>query len=506
MSASPAPARTGAAPTTLAVDRLGVWSVVFFVASAVAPLTVVAGVVSTGWAVTGITGFPLAFLAVAAVLAVFCVGYVTMARRVRNAGAFYTYVACGLGRPAGVGASFVAVLAYTCMQVGTFGALGPATAALLQDALGVPIAWWVPALAVWALVATLGVRRVDLNGKVLAVAVLAEIALVVLLDLVDLAHPHDGHVSTWTLSPQSLSGPGLGVALAIAVTGFVGFECAAVFSEETRAHARTVPAATYIALGLMALLYAVSSWAMSVVLGPDQLQSAAVEHGPDLPFVAARSHLGGSAVMDVGHLLFVTSLLAAALSYHNTVARYLFALGRERVLPPALGRTTARHNSPRAASLTQSACSLAVILVCAVSGVDPLVKLFFWGGTTGAFGVLLLVTATSFAVLGFFRREPRPGPGSWRTTVAPATACCGLVAVVVLIVHNYAELLGVSPGSPLRWILPATYPVLAVLGIGWAGFLHRYRNAAYRSIGLGASPPLAGPPPAGRRTAATDGW
>src|SRR5215218_1322705 len=37
-------------------------------------------------------------------------------------------------------------------------------------------------------------------------------------------------------------------------------------------------------------------------------------------------------------------------------------------------------------------------------GWDPMVRLFFWGGTTGAFGVLCLLVATSLAVLAFFAR------------------------------------------------------------------------------------------------------
>ncbi len=86
----------------LARGRLGIPSVIFFVLSAAAPLTVVAGVVTTGYGVIGVTGIPLAFLLVAAVLALFSVGYVAMSRRVENAGAFYAYVSRGLGRPAGV--------------------------------------------------------------------------------------------------------------------------------------------------------------------------------------------------------------------------------------------------------------------------------------------------------------------------------------------------------------------------------------------------------------------
>jgi hypothetical protein len=44
----------------LARDRLGLPAVLFFVMSAAAPLTVVAGVLTTGYAVTGNVGLPSA--------------------------------------------------------------------------------------------------------------------------------------------------------------------------------------------------------------------------------------------------------------------------------------------------------------------------------------------------------------------------------------------------------------------------------------------------------------
>jgi amino acid transporter len=94
-----APPRSSQLSTALARDRLGVPSVVFFVMSAAAPLTVVAGVVPTALAVTGLTGMAIGFLAVAVVLAIFSVGYVAMARHIANAGAFYAYISRGIGRP-----------------------------------------------------------------------------------------------------------------------------------------------------------------------------------------------------------------------------------------------------------------------------------------------------------------------------------------------------------------------------------------------------------------------
>jgi amino acid transporter len=478
--------RTGSVTSVLAADRLTALEVLSFLGTSIAPLTVVAGVISTGWLVTGITGFPLAFLLVGLTLALFSVGYVSVAQHLRNAGAFYTYVAAGLGKPFGVGASFVALIAYGMMSIATYGAIGPTAAGLIKDKTGADVSWWVVALVVWLIVAILGVARVDLNGKILSYALTAELLLVVVLDFIDVGHPHNGSfaLSTWT--PSALSGDGLGVALAIAVTAFIGFEGAAVFSEEAKSHARTVRRATYWSLGIMTTVYALSAWAMTVTIGADQLQPVAQKNGVMTPFVAAGNVPGGSLLLDLGQVLFLTSLFAAALAFHNTTARYGFALGRERVLPSFLGRTAAQNNAPRAASVVQSVIALVVIVTYTLNGADPLVKLFYWGGTTGGFGVLCLITATSFAVFGYFLRNTAHRDGTWRSFVAPMAAGLLLLGVIVLIWRNFAAFLGVEPTSSLSWMLPSMFILLAALGIVWALLLRAVRPSVYAAIGLGA--------------------
>ncbi|HTF09630.1 MAG TPA: hypothetical protein VK659_15790, partial [Asanoa sp.] len=54
-------AKSTGSPVTgsLAAGRLGVPAVLFFVMSAATPLTVVAGVVTTGFATTGLIGIPV---------------------------------------------------------------------------------------------------------------------------------------------------------------------------------------------------------------------------------------------------------------------------------------------------------------------------------------------------------------------------------------------------------------------------------------------------------------
>ena len=512
MSAPQQPARTGPEPfpapalmdglgpgrtlsAALAADRLNAIEVLSFLGTSIAPLAVVAGAISTGWAVTGVTGFPLAFVIVGAVLALFSVGYVAVAQHLRNAGAFSAYVAAGLGRPLGVAAAFVALVSYGAMGIAAYGMIGPTISGFLADKTGLQVSWWLPALAIWVVVSLLALLRVDVNGRVLGWALAAELVLVIVLDVIDLAHPHAGHVTVTTWLPSSLTGTGLGVALVIALNGFVGFEGAAVFSEEAKEPARTVRRATYLALGVMTVVYAVSAWAMSVTIGPGNLTAAATKAGTNLPFVTAGGLPGGQLLVDAGQVLFITSLFAGILAFHNTTARYVFALGREHVLPAALGNTSRRTAAPTTASLLLSGTGVTVIVIYAISGADPVVRLFFAGATTGAFGVLTLITATSFAVIGYFAHTHRRADrqhSAWESLIAPALAGALLAAGLWQILDAFPAFLGVAPDSPLGWALPSVFGVLAALGIGWALILRATRPRIYAQIGLGGPAAPAG--------------
>ncbi len=479
----PAERRPGTVSRALARDRLGVPAVVFFVLAGVAPLTVAAGVIPTAYQTTGLTGIPAAFLAVALILALFAVGYVAMTRHITNSGAFYAFVSRGLGRVIGVAAALVALLSYTFLQVGLYGALGPAAETQAAAHLGVHAAWWRWALGAWALITVLGLLRVDITGRVLGVLLSAEILVIFAEAVSGLAHPAGGNLSFATLSPAGLTSAGLGtfgVLAVVAVLGFVGFEQAPVLAEEARSARRTIPVATYFALGMIAVVYAGTSWAMAVRNGDRHVVTAAGQQGPGLLF-----GLGGSgALSQAAQWLFLTSLFAAALAFHNVVWRYMYALGRESVLFPALGRTGG-NNIPKTASLVQSGTGLAFIVAYAAGGWPPMTHLFFWLGTTGGFGIIILLALTAVAVIAFFARHSR-GESAWRRLIAPALSAAALAGIVVLAVLHYDTLLGVPPGDPAAWMLPASYAVVAVIGLAWGLVLKVWRPQVYAAIGLGA--------------------
>jgi amino acid transporter len=477
---------------------LGVPDLVFFIVAASAPLTVVAGGQAATYLVTGNRAVPFMYIPLGIVLVLFTVGYAAMSRYIANAGAFYSYIAHGLGRVAGVGAAFVALIAYNGMQVGIQGLFGVALGAFMAGALGIVLPWWAWCFIFTAIIAILGVLQIDLNARVLAVALTLEVLVLVVYDLAVVASPGPQGFTLVGFDPTIAFGTAAGATLTFCVASFVGFESAAIYSEECRDPRRTVARATFLAIGLIAVFYALSGWLLGVAAGPDTIVNpqALVEGGyatagnPDpttVLFITGQERLGALWGTSAG-LLFATSLFAALLSFHNAVARYTFALGREGVLPSVFSRVQPRTGAPWIASLAQSIFAFSVVGIFALAGADPVLQLFTWLTNLGALGVLLLMAVTSFAVVGYFRRRPEPGVGRWASTIAPAIAGILLLTILLLGVANFNVLItGLidAPVNPMTVVLPAILFGGGIVGLIVGMVLRSRRPDVYERIGSG---------------------
>jgi amino acid transporter len=491
-TAPPAPAES----RQLHRRALGVPDLVFFIVAASAPLTAVAGGQAATYLVTGNRGVPFLFIPLAIILGTFSVGYAAMSRHVADAGAFYTYVTRGLGRIPGVATAFVALISYNAMQVGIYGLFGVATASFMSGKLGITLDWYWWCLIGGAIIAVLGVLKIDLNARVLAVFLTLEVVVVAIFDIAIGVDPGPQGLTGIGFSPSVATEAGLGAALVFCVASFVGFESAAIYSEECRDPKRTVARATFIAVALIGAFYALSSWFLANSIGPDTIVNpdALVKGGfvtagaPDpttVLFIAGQDRLGAF-WGDSASLLFCTSLFAALLSFHNAVARYFFALGRERVLPAAFGRTNERTGAPVTGSVAQSAIALVGVGAFAVAGADPVLKLFTWLTNLGALGVLALMTITSFAVVAFFRSRPEADGSPWRTFVAPLVAGVLMLAVFILGVTNFNVLITSSTTAPtdtMSIVLPLLLLVAAIAGVVVAAVIRNRDPERYARIG-----------------------
>ncbi|MGA3561791.1 APC family permease [Melissospora conviva] len=469
----------------LAKDRIGALGISLSIASSVAPLTVVAGVVMTALAVTAQPGISIGLLTVGVVLLIFAVGYLAMARRITNAGAFYAYAAQSLGRPVAVGVALVALVTYNCFQVASYGGVGAIGAPMFSHWFGIEVQWWLLGLLCWLIVGVLGIFDIGISEKVLAVLVIGE-TVAVLVYAIAIATTPGFAFSLSPLAVDNLWGPGAGALIAIGFTAFAGLEQAAAYAEEARDARRNVSVATYATISVVGTIYVFAATVIYSAAGSDVFVRAG-EEGPDLFFNLAAGQLGTWST-DLGYALFLTSLLAAMIAFHNLVSRYMFSLGREGVLPRVFGRTAA--GAPRNASLAQSALGLLVITVYAAAGWDPLVQLFFWGGTSGGFGVLLLVAITSISVIVYFTRHPH-GETLWRRRIAPGIAMPILLLLVYLTTSNLPVLYGVDGWSGPAWLVPTVYLLVFCLGLGWGVTLRRTRPEVYGGIGLGPASAVA---------------
>jgi len=319
-------------------------------------------------------GLPIAYAIATVALLCFSVGYAAMSRRVVNTGAFYTYVARGLGRPPAVGAAYLAVVSYTVLTIGLAGAFGYFVTQVL-DTLGVHVAWEWPSAVAIVLVALFGYRSADLSAKVLGVLMVAEFAILIIFNGAVLVHKGVHALPVAAFNPHYIFTGSIGIGLMFAITSFVGFESAALYGEETVNPERSVPRATYIAVTSIGVFYFLTTWFTVGSIGVNQTHQVAADLKAKgdlglLLFNQAQTY-AGTAVMDVMAVLLCTSVLASMLAVHNAASRYLFALGRERVLPRGLGAYHGRHLSPHLGSLTITASGIANAVALSGTGVAP---------------------------------------------------------------------------------------------------------------------------------------
>lgn len=472
----------GSRHPALARRHLSTTALVFMIIAASAPLTVLAGGVPTNFAVSGLLGVPISYLVLGIILMFFAVGYGVMSSHIQNAGAFYAYITEGLGNRQGIAAAILALVSYNMMQIGLYGMFGFAFGGVLSQWTGIDVPWWAAALIGWAVVGLLGINSVDLSAKVLGVLVSLEFLVVIVVCVISLVVAPEG-VSTETLKPSEFFSPGIGVLLAFAIAAFMGFESGAIYSEETKDPRRAVARATYIAVGIIAAFYAFSAWALAMGVGPSKMLDQSAKLGPDLVFtwLAGRSPL----LSEISNVLFVTSLLAALIAFHNAAARYFFSLGRSRVLPGFLGHA-GRSGAPQAGSLVQSGLAVVVVIVFAVVGTGsalgtlfPVITLFTWLTNAAAFGLVFLLAVTSVAVMAWFFRSGT-GHGVFTRLVAPAVSALGLGIVAVLILLNFDLMIGDDP--ILVVVMPGIIIAAGVLGLVWGEILRRTRPQTYQAM------------------------
>lgn len=454
--------------TTLKPNAVGVVGIAFFVLAFAAPLTGIVGLGPIALGPGGSPGAPGVFLLTLVILLVFSVGFAALSREHSGPGGFAVYIGKAFGPRGHRAATVTAVLGYNAFLASSIALISATASSVLQGRYGIDLPWWVYAVVDLIVLGVLGYREVKLSIRVLGVLLVAEMVIVLILDGAVLFSGGAEGLNLDGFAPTAIAQGGVGIVFLVAFAAFVGFEATTLFGEEARDRFRTIPRATYLAVTVVGIFYVLSMWMLQIGWGSQVAEAAGTD--PSNFLFALNTRFVGLWSTDIMQVLVLTSMFAAQLSLHGTLARYLFAMGRDGLLPAKLGTTHPRMQSPHIGSLTQSAVTAVILgvvialatLVIGEADSDTLVTVYTWLVGPGSIAILMLYVAASVAVAVALRRSGRE-KRLWVTTIAPGIAAVAMTAILVLAVINYPFLTGSpSPIVNALWVLP---PVVAVLGI-----------------------------------------
>lgn len=463
---------------TLARDKLGVGGIVFLVLAAVAPVTVLVVVIPLATALGNGGGVPIAILLVALALLLFAVGYAQITKELTNAGGFYAIAVRGLGRVAGLITGLIATIGYNAFVAGALGTIGFFSGmVVLPELFGFELDWFLSGVVLFVIVFFLARSGIAVSAVVLAIALVLEILLVFGFAIAVMVQTG---LDPAIFTPEIITGGSLWIGLLLAATAFIGFEATALFGEEAKEPRKTIPRATYAAIIIIGLMHAFAAWAIVSAVGLKQAQDVALEHleDGDLTLMVIGDYLGPIGVI-TALVLVVVSLFAAQLAFHNSAGRYIFALGRARVLPSWLAKTNANGAPQRALLLNLLFAILVAAIFRFVFPDQPsILTLVPVGLGFATLSIMIVQAIAAISVVAYFRKKN--DPRWWSTFIAPGLGFLALLLFSIMALVNFSTVAGSD--EPYVLVLPWLLLVAIIGGIIHGMYLKSKRPDIYHGL------------------------
>jgi amino acid transporter len=352
--------------------------------------------------------------------------------------------------------------------------------------------------AILAITAALAWFHIELTSKILGFFLITELIGLLIFGFAVLFQGGADGIHLAPLNPLELSNnssavkafgaAAMGVALFGAFWSWVGFEMAPNYAEESRNPRKIGAQAMYASVIGLGILYVFISW-MFVSGWGEQASAKAVADQFDGKYASAfyplTDRFVGSGMTTLFEILIITGSFACQLAFYNTASRYLYAMGREGLIPAALGRTHPRHHSPYIASMVVTAMLSVYILGFVIydsSTEAALLKLGTWSPLLGVLGILAIQALVSFAIIKFFLNQARDGFHWWKTLVAPVIGGVAQIGACILLIKNRSLLSGAGDALFVKAI-PWVVLIIFLAGIGLALYYRSASRERYRAIG-----------------------
>jgi APA family basic amino acid/polyamine antiporter len=295
---------------------------------------------------------PVIYVICAIAMAMILLCFADAGSRVSLSGGTYAYAEVAFG-------PFIGFVVATSLWFGSCVLASAAVANVFVDTLsqisprfGEPVIRNGVLIFVYAALAAINIRGVKIGSSVVQTVTVAKLTPLLILVGVGLFAVNAGNLA-WPGMPPAGEVARTSIILIFA---FLGIESALTPSGEVREPARTVPRAIFAALVLVTLLYMGIQIVAQGVLGPELATNTKA------PLAETAKRVLGSG----GQMLVI---LGTAISTFGYVAgdmlaapRGIYALGRDRLLPAAIGSVHPRYRTPHIAILIHAVLCLGFAL------------------------------------------------------------------------------------------------------------------------------------------------
>jgi len=394
-------------------------------------------------------------------------------RRITSAGTFYKFICQSFGNSTAFVAGMVLLLAYTLQSPLNINLFGGFVSQTLSSDFGIHISWWILMIFIVVAVGALAWYSVHTSMRFDLAFVIAEVSVAAILLLLIIFRGGDhGQAPSSFLPTHSPSGfGGLGSAFVFIVLAFFGFESSTTVAEETRNPRRNLPIALIGSVVLTGLWFSFAMYAIIVGYGPSHVGQISSATAP-LHDLASR-YIGGW-YANLVDLAAISAIIAVLLAIHTANFRVLYALGRDRVLPEALGRTHPRHQTPHIAIIVYSVFAL-VIGLWAGAAWGPL-PAFGDLGYLSSLAILPVYIGANIALPFFIYRRYRSEFSVVLHVVFPVLSSIIFLLAIWLSIHPY-------PATAPTNVFPILLVAFMVAAIITAAVLRRRRSPMLDKLG-----------------------
>lgn len=413
-----------------------------FSAAFLIPLIVGANAAAKG---AGIAA-PLSVLIAA--IGIFAIGWIVAqyAKKIHAAGSVYDYVSAGLGNNVGAAAGW---LYYSGTMVLTAG-LGVLIGGYIHDSIftadatapGVfsassplPVWAWSALFALFVLVVLyFGVQistRVQLTLALVSVAVVLAFFIKVIIDV-----GSGNDVATTfnpSSSPEGWSGIFFGVLYGVLI--FVGFETAANLAEEAAEPKRAIPRAVLLSVVVVSVFYLIAAYTQVAGFGfnLDNLFAAAAAPLFALGSPEALGGYGSTTILKVLIVVVLLDILAVGVGAATASTRGVFAMARDRRLPAALAKVSAKYGTPVGAIALMIVVMAGFIALnefwtdlFALPDTPHYFSIFIWASTFGGFALVVVYLLMSIGAFWGLADSPNR-VGVWIASVVAIALTAGAI-------------------------------------------------------------------------------